>query len=248
MQIDVAHTPGEALEYQTAIVVVDVIRATTTALMALAQGFREVVCCADIDDARAAAEELGPGAMLAGERQCVKIDGFHFGNSPREFSEGQPLGDTLVLTTTNGTKAVLQALEESETVLVGALANLAATASHAAKLGRAAHGGVAVRCAGVRGAVALDDSYVAGRLVSDLAVYLPEWGVADGATLARSVVAPFASALLALGNSQSARDLAKASGLEDDVRVCAQTDTLPFVAQALPWGDRRARVVPITAR
>ena len=72
MQINVAHTPGEALDYQAAIVVVDVIRATTTALTALAQGYREVICCADIETARATAAELGPGAMLAGERQCVR--------------------------------------------------------------------------------------------------------------------------------------------------------------------------------
>ena len=246
MEISVAHTPGEALDYQVAIVVVDVIRATTTALTALAQGYREVICCADIETARATAAELGPGAMLAGERNCVRIEGFHFGNSPREFSEGQPLGDTLVLTTTNGTRAVLQALEESDEVLIGALANLAATSTYLAKAARAGKAPVGVRCAGVRGAIALDDSYVAGRIVNELAVYLPEWSLADGAALAKACVAPYASALQALGLSQSARDL-EAAELTGDVRVCAQADTLDFVAIAEPHGEGRARVRPLPA-
>ena len=246
MQIDVAHTPGEALEYHAAIVVVDVIRATTTALTALAQGYREVICCADIETARSTAVELGSGAMLAGERKCVRIEGFHFGNSPREFSEGHPLGDVLVLTTTNGTRAVLQALEESDVVLIGALANLAVTATYLSKTARSTRSSVAVRCAGVRGAVALDDTYVAGRIVSELAVYLPEWSVGDGAAIARATVAPYASALQALGLSQSARDL-EAAELTGDVRVCAQADTLELVAIAEPFGEGRARVRPVPA-
>ena len=105
--IDAALTPGEPLEPCDVAVVVDTIRATTTALYALRQGYAEVICCAEIDDARAAAAEIGAGAILAGERECVRIDGFHLGNSPREFDAGQPLGDVLVLTTTNGTQAVL---------------------------------------------------------------------------------------------------------------------------------------------
>ena len=71
------------------------------------------ICCGSVDDARAAAAEIGEGAILAGERECVRIEGFHLGNSPREFDAGQPLGDVLVLTTTNGTRAVLQAQSEA---------------------------------------------------------------------------------------------------------------------------------------
>ena len=176
--IDAALTPGEALQPCGVAIVVDTIRATTTALYALRQGYAEVICCGSVEDARAAAAEIGAGAILAGERECVRIEGFHLGNSPREFDAGQPLGDVLVLTTTNGTRAVLQAQAEANVVLVGALANLSATAAHAARLTRTDRGRVAVRCAGVRGAVALDDAYTAGRLVDALTAYLP--GVARG--------------------------------------------------------------------
>jgi 2-phosphosulfolactate phosphatase len=242
--IDAALTPGEALAPCDVGIVVDTIRATTTALYALRQGYAEVICCAEVDDALAAAKAIGPGAILAGERECVRIDGFHLGNSPREFDAGQPLGDVLVLTTTNGTRAVLQAQAEAGVVLVGALANLSATAAHAARLTRAGRGRVAVRCAGVRGAIALDDVYTAGRFVDALAAYLPEWPAADAAELARASANAYTSAYGALSASQSARDLVAAE-LTDDVRVCAQVDAVDMVALAEPLEGGRARITAI---
>jgi len=242
--IDAALTPGEDLEPCHVAIVVDTIRATTTALYALRQGYGEVICCGSVEDARAAAAEIGPAAILAGERECVRIEGFHLGNSPREFDAGQPLGDVLVLTTTNGTRAVLQAQGEASIVLVGALANLSATAAHAARLTRTGKGRVAVRCAGVRGSVALDDAYTAGRLVDALTAYLPEWPVGDGAELARASAAAFTSAYGALNASQSARDLVRAQ-LTEDVRVCAQVDAVDIVAQAEPLAGGRARIVAL---
>jgi 2-phosphosulfolactate phosphatase len=242
--IDAALTPGEALEPCDVAIVVDTIRATTTALYALRQGYAEVICCAEVDDALAAAEEIGQAAILAGERDCVRIEGFHLGNSPREFDAGQPLGDVLVLTTTNGTRAVLQAQAEAGTVLVAALANLSATAAHAARLTRAGKGRVAVRCAGVRGAVALDDVYTAGRLVDAMAAYLPEWPVGDAAALARASTAAYSSAYGALNDSQSARDLIAAE-LTEDVRVCAQVDAVDIVAIARPLPGGRASITAV---
>jgi 2-phosphosulfolactate phosphatase len=242
--IDAALTPGEALQACDVAVVVDTIRATTTALYALRQGYAQVICCAEVDDALAAASEIGPAAILAGERDCVRIDGFHLGNSPREFDGGQPLGDVLVLTTTNGTRAVLQAQAESGIVLVAALANLSATAAHAARLTRGGGGRVAVRCAGVRGAVALDDVYTAGRLVDAIAAYLPEWPLGDAAELARASAGAYSSAYGALNASQSARDLIAAE-LTDDVRVCAQVDAVDIVAIAESLAGGRARISAI---
>jgi 2-phosphosulfolactate phosphatase len=242
--IDAALTPGEALEPCGVAIVVDTIRATTTALYALRQGYSEVICCGSVEDARAAAAEVGAGAILAGERECVRIEGFHLGNSPREFDAGQPLGDVLVLTTTNGTRAVLQAQAEAPVVLVGALANLSAVAAHAARLARADKGRVAVRCAGVRGSVALDDTYTAGRIVDAIASYLPEWPVGDAAALARACAAAYTSASGALSASQSARDLVRAN-LSEDVRTCAQVDAVDMVALAEPLDGGRARVTAL---
>src|SRR6184192_2812525 len=121
MRVHVAFTPGEQTPAPVGIVV-DVLRATSTICQALASGFERVVCVGEIDDARARA---GPGVALAGERGNFRIDGFDFGNSPREFTGAGPLtvATTLVLTTTNGTRLLLAAAARCEDVIVASLLN-----------------------------------------------------------------------------------------------------------------------------
>ena len=134
MRVHVAFTPGELTPAPVGIVV-DVLRATSTITQALAAGYRRVLCCAEIDDARALAESEGP-AKLAGERRLEHIEGFDFGNSPREVA-GAPAAETLILTTTNGTRLLVAAAARFEQVLVGSLLNLeaVATAARASGLG-----------------------------------------------------------------------------------------------------------------
>ena len=84
MLVHVAFTPGEQTPAPIGIVV-DVLRATSTIAQALAAGYRRVLCCAEIEEARTLAESEGP-AKLAGERRLEHIEGFDFGNSPREVA------------------------------------------------------------------------------------------------------------------------------------------------------------------
>src|SRR5437868_4092521 len=129
---------------------------------ALASGYRRVLCCAEIDEARLLAESEGP-AMLAGERSLEAIPGFDFGNSPREVA-GEPGAETLILTTTNGTRLLVSAAMRFAHVYVGSLLNMDAVAAAAR-----AHGeDVAVLCARILGELALDDAYCAGRLADGL--------------------------------------------------------------------------------
>src|SRR5207237_1978520 len=144
MRVHVAFTPSEAATAELGIVV-DVLRATSTITQALAAGYRRVLCCAEVDEARAVAASEG-GAVLGGERKTVRIDGFDFGNSPREFAE--PAAETLVLTTTNGTRLLLAAAERCDLVLVGSLLNLEAVASAERRQGVE---DVAILCVGVEG-------------------------------------------------------------------------------------------------
>src|ERR1700746_22209 len=100
---------------------------------ALAAGYRRLLCCAEIDEARALAGSEGP-AKLAGERRLEHIEGFDFGNSPREVA-GELAAPTLILTTNNGPRLVALAAERFERVLVGSLLNLAAVAAAARESG-----------------------------------------------------------------------------------------------------------------
>ena len=241
MRIDVALSPDAVVAPPAVAIAIDVIRATTTIAYALAQGYREVVCCPGVEDARVAASEIGEAAVLAGEVDRLPPPGFALGNSPREFEAGLPLGDVLVLSTTNGTRAVCWAASTAALALVGSLANLTACAAAAARAARAAQGSVAIRCAGADGRPCLDDAYVAGRFVSELAAYLPEWQLDDTAELARAAASSYASEIEAVSRSSSAASL-RAFDLFDDVRICARVDAVPAVVEAvtLPGGRARA--------
>ena len=216
MRIHVAFTPGEATPAPVGVVI-DVLRATSTLAQALASGYRRVLCCAEIDEARSLAETNGP-AKLAGERRLEHIPGFDFGNSPRELA-GEAAAETLILTTTNGTRLLVSAAARFERVYVGSLLNLDAVAAVAAESGE----DVALLCAGVLGELALDDAYCAGRIAEALS-----GEPSDSATAAIRIARSFASPLEGLGASRSAGNLRR-HGLEEDIEWCARENALDVV-------------------
>jgi 2-phosphosulfolactate phosphatase len=211
MRVHVAFTPAEAEHASTAIVV-DVLRATSTIAQALASGYRRVFCCAEVDEALELRSRLGEG-VLAGERNADPIPGFDLGNSPRDLVD--PLGETLILTTSNGTGAILTAAESAETVLVGSLLNLAAAAAWVR-----GGGDVEVVCAGLQGRFTIDDAYCAGRIAELLGGQRSD--AAEAAVrLARSFAGPL-DGLRAAGNPEHAR-------LAEDVAFCARESVLDVV-------------------
>jgi 2-phosphosulfolactate phosphatase len=216
VRVHIAFTPGELTPAPVGIVV-DVLRATSTIAQALASGYRRVLCCAEIDEARVLAVSQGP-AKLAGERHLEHIEGFDFGNSPREVA-GEPAADTLILTTTNGTRLLVDAAARFERVYVGSLLNLDAVAAAARESGE----DVAVLCAGVLGQVTLDDAYCAGRIAEALG-----GDPVDSAVAAIRLARSFGSALDGLGSSRSADNLRR-HDLEADIEWCARESSLDVV-------------------
>jgi 2-phosphosulfolactate phosphatase len=213
VHVHVAFTPNEEAVAPIGIVV-DVLRATSTICQALASGYRRVLCCRGIDEARALRTEL-PDSLVGGERDAVRIDGFDVGASPREFLAAR--AETLILSTTNGTHAIVTAASRCETVLIGSLLNLDAIAAAA----RARGGDVAVFCAGYKGAFALDDAYCAGRIVARLG------GERSDAAVAAALVA---SSFSTSYDGLTARTYGP-PGLEEDIRFCAREDVLDVVPQ-----------------
>jgi 2-phosphosulfolactate phosphatase len=212
MRIDVAFTPAEAGPAHVAVVV-DVMRATSTIAQALASGYRRVLCCGEIDEARALREQLGDEAVVGGERNAVLIEGFDLGASPRDYLE--PRAETAILTTTNGTRTVLAAAANAEIVLLGSLLNLDAVAATALEPGE----DITVVCAGYQGAFAIDDAYCAGRIVELLDGERTDAAVASSA-LARAYPTAW--------EGVNARTYGP-PGLEDDLRWCTQENTLVVV-------------------
>jgi 2-phosphosulfolactate phosphatase len=225
MRVHVAFTPAEAAEAPIGIVV-DVLRATSAIAQALASGYERVFCCAEIEEARALRERLGEG-LLGGERNAVKIDGFDVGASPREFL-GEPRARTVIFSTTNGTRAILETAARADEVLLGSLLNLDAVAAAARERG----GDVTIVCAGFHGQFALDDAYCAGRIVqllggepSDAAkaadAIARAWPDSHEALLARTYGPP---------------------GLEDDIAFCAQVGMLDVVPRLSRMVDGAAEI------
>ncbi len=141
-------------------VVIDVLRATTTMLHALAAGCDAIIPCGEIDEARKVADSLPVGtALLAGERKGLKIEGFDLGNSPGDCTAETCNGRTMVMTTTNGTRAILASLG-ADRVLVAAFVNKSATIEALKADGRPIH----LVCAGTDGEVSLEDTMFAGSI------------------------------------------------------------------------------------
>jgi 2-phosphosulfolactate phosphatase len=215
VQVHVAFTPDEAAAAPTGVVI-DVIRATSTICQALDAGYERVWCAAEVEDARALA---GDGVTLGGERLGVRIDGFDLGNSPREYLE--PRTPTLAMSTTNGTRAIVTAAERCDRVYIASLLNLQAVTDSARS-----HGDdVAVFCAGVKGAFALDDAYVAGRVAEGLG-----FERSDAAEAAVRLAGSYASAEDAFRASRSGRNLVNhGPELEEDIPWCAREGVLDVV-------------------
>lgn len=230
MRVDVAFTPDDAGRAPTGIVI-DVIRATSTICQALASGYERVFCAAEIDGARALRDELGAG-VLGGERDAVRIPGFDLGNSPREYLE--PVGETLILSTTNGTRAVIAAARRCERVLIGSLLNVAAVAEAA----RSHDDDVLVVCAGVEGTPNLDDTYVAGRIAELLACERT-----DAAEIALRTTVSWTGAVEAFRASRSGRNIMEnAPELEPDIAFCAQESVLDAVPHLVSLRDGAAEI------
>ena len=145
-----------------AVVVIDVLRATTTIVHALAQGAAAVVPCLEIEDARKAAENLGIAALLGGERGGRAIAGFDLGNSPTEYQRERVAGKTIVMTTTNGTRAMLRC-QAARRVLIGAFVNFSAICE---QLRDEPH--IDLLCAGTDNQVTREDVLFAGAVVDDI--------------------------------------------------------------------------------
>jgi 2-phosphosulfolactate phosphatase len=221
VRIHVAFTPAETIRAPVGVVV-DVIRASSTIAQALASGYPRVYCCPEIDDARALRDELGEG-LLGGERDAIRIEGFDVGASPREFLE--PRDVPLILSTTNGTRAILAAAAACEEILLGSLLNLDAVARAVRERGR----DVAIVCAGYKGAFALDDAYCAGRIVE-----LLEGERSDAAVAAALLARAFPDAAAGV----NARTYGP-PGLEEDIAFCVREsvlDAVPRVGRIVPRG------------
>jgi len=229
-------------------VVMDVLRATSTTIQALASGATCVVPCGEIDEARRKAAEVAPGtALLGGERGGLPIPGFDLGNSPGEYTPQVVRGKRIVFTTTNGTRALIRA-QEARRVLIGAISNLSAIVGVLEHESSPVH----LVCAGTDGRITLEDVLCAGGIARCLHLGAGDFEVADDATLLaislfETCGRDYDRVLETLRQSRGGRNLI-ACGLESDIVHCAEQDRFAFVPELtrdawevrLPAGAKRS--------
>lgn len=213
---------------ETACVVFDILRATSTFVTALNNGAKEIIPVSEISEALALRQKQ-PGILLAGERDGVKIRAaqtggidFDFGNSPREFSPGKIRGQTIVSTTTNGTRALRAGLK-AKRILAASFLNLSATAKF---LNQLQPEEILLVCAGTGEGVALEDVLAAGALMEFL-----KGEFSDSAEVARQTFLCSKSELAtAIASSTNGKRLLSFSELRPDVAFCSQRDIFNLVA------------------
>jgi 2-phosphosulfolactate phosphatase len=216
-------------------VVFDVLRATSTMMTALANGASRIFPVGEISEAtRLRAEH--PAALLAGERDGVRILSaqtggvdFDLGNSPREFTRERVAGREIIMTTTNGTRA-LQACLGAKRILPGAWLNLGALAR---RLGSEPSACLLIVCAGTYEETAYEDILAAGALCDLVWARFEPGDISDSAHVARQIYREagpdFAGALQR--HSRNARRLLSNAELRDDVPFCLRRDALDLTAE-----------------
>jgi 2-phosphosulfolactate phosphatase len=217
-------------------VVIDVIRATSSIVEALANGARAIYPTVSTEDAIKLANTLGrEDTLLCGERKGLKIEGFDLGNSPREYIGETVAGKRLVMSTTNGTRAFAATQGAKRTVVLSFL-NLGAVADELAQ----AEGEVAVVCAGKDGRFSLDDALCAGLLLGLLGQARGGNGlVLDDASRTALAIAEAYPLNPEFLRSTAAGAALVEIGLAEDLPVCAERDRHGFVPELV---DRMIRI------
>jgi 2-phosphosulfolactate phosphatase len=226
VRVDVAVTPdglSRAVVTTSTVLVIDVLRAATCIVSALANGCVGIIPVATPEDAR---ERLAahPNALVAGERRGEPLQGFDLGNSPLEFTRERVGGRAVIMTTSNGTRALLAA-RGAPAIGVAAFVNLGTAAAWAV----AARRDVLLLCSGERGARSLEDHVCAGLLADRVLTSEPGARPTAAAEEATAVARPYGKDVGRLAQDSSwARHLAS-RGRGADVAACLTLDTAAIV-------------------
>jgi 2-phosphosulfolactate phosphatase len=237
VRIDIAPTADAVVPADlggVTALVIDVLRASTTIITALANGCDAIVPVADpLDARRRAAESWNGGALVAGERQGEPIPGFDLSNSPVEFQSPNVRGKTVYFTTSNGTRALLAA-RAAAAIGVAAFVNVTAAATWAAAAGR----DVAILCAGSHGAQSLEDWACGGLVVERILAAVPTAVLTEAARDALNTGRLYAADVGRLKRDAPWARRLIAAGRSTDVDACLRLDTTKLVPRYVPNVDK----------
>lgn len=242
MQITVYFSPNHLDELELrdkVVVVIDVLRASTTIAYAMRSGAREIIPVASVEQAMKIVGNLhSTSTILCGERGGKRIEGFQLGNSPFEYTPEAVKGKALILTTTNGALALTKA-KYARQCFVSSFVNLSATVEALATIESIASEHLIIVCSGREGEFSLEDATCAGMLITRLQARFGQSSstpngsnsdhLSDSARAALSVSRQYGSDIYrTLIESDHGRNLIEL-GFEADILAASQIDSVPLV-------------------
>jgi 2-phosphosulfolactate phosphatase len=228
MKVNVLISPVNADElYFTGktTVVIDVLRASTTIISALANGAREVVPVATVEFAvKVSGGMFGGQTLLGGERNTKKIEGFALGNSPSEYLPEIVEGKTIVFYTTNGSKAIVKA-KFSKNLFIGSFNNLHILAEHLVKL----DDDIEIMCAGNNNLFCMEDTVCAGKLIDEIKSLNKNIELSDSAKAANALSKSFGKNIFQMLKETEHGKLLVENGYESDLEISAKLNSVKSI-------------------
>lgn len=226
MKIDVVisadYINKEALKGKVAVVI-DILRATSVMTTALGNGAKCIIPTLTVEEAFEKKKELGGKALLGGERQAKRIDGFDFSNSPLEFTRENVEGKTIIMSTTNGTRA-LTLSSDADTILIAAMLNAKAIAKKLIKINK----DIIIINAGTNGAFSIDDFICGGYIISEIEKST-SCDLTDIAKVAKDIYDENSDVKEYIKNATH-YEVLKSLNLEADIEYCCKKDLFELVA------------------
>lgn len=208
-------------------VVIDVLRATTTIITALNNGAREIIPVGSIEFAmKVSGDAFGGQTLLGGERNTKKIEGFNLGNSPLEYTREVIGGKSVILFTTNGSKAIVKA-KYSELLLICAFSNIPTIAEYLVGLNK----DIEILCAGRNGNFSFEDSVCAGKLIAEIRKLNKKIELTDPAKASFILSELYSKDVLKVLKECEHGRLLIENGFTEDLNYCAEIgsiDTIPY--------------------
>ncbi|MCL5021385.1 MAG: 2-phosphosulfolactate phosphatase [Bacteroidetes bacterium] len=206
------------------VIIIDVLRATTTICTALRNGAREVIPTPDLESATKISSNLSSESrLLGGERQGKKIDGFDLGNSPAEYTPEKVTAKSIIFTTTNGAGAIYKCRYAS-TALIASFVNISAIVQTIVEIG----GTWTILCSGRQGAFSIEDATCAGMIISKVKE-LTDVDTEDAGLTTLVLYKNSKRSILGMLKKSIHGMYLISIGFEDDLKLCSDVDSVPVV-------------------
>ncbi|WP_061316663.1 2-phosphosulfolactate phosphatase family protein [Clostridium botulinum] len=207
------------------VIIIDILRATSVITTAINNECKKVIPVLTVEEAKDIAKNSKEDIILGGERNALKIDGFNFSNSPLEYTKKYVEGKTVVLSTTNGTRAINNSFN-AKTILISALINSKATAKAIDKLNE----DLIIINSGTNGQFSIDDFICSGYLIDCLYNIRKDLELSDIAKTAHYIYTNNKD-IESFVKKATHYSRLKSLNLEKDLEYCFQKDIIDVVPQ-----------------